>query len=56
MDRLIIASVAELRGSERFKLISEVVDDNKIAKFYKNLHIQELEHITSFINMTKKYK
>jgi len=55
MDRLIIASVAELRGSERFKLISEVVDDNKIAKFYKNLHIQELEHITSFINMAKIY-
>tara|TARA_B100000965_G_scaffold375826_1_gene368564 strand:- start:495 stop:1073 length:579 start_codon:yes stop_codon:yes gene_type:complete len=55
MDRLIIASVAELRGSERFKLISEVVDDNKIAKFYKNLHIQELEHITSFINMAKLY-
>ena len=55
MDRLIIASVAELRGSERFKLISEVVDDTKIAKFYRNLHIQELEHITSFINMAKLY-
>lgn len=55
MDRLIIASVAELRGSERFKLISEVVDDPKIAKFYKNLHLQELEHIDSFINMAKCY-
>jgi tRNA-(ms[2]io[6]A)-hydroxylase len=55
MDRLIIASIAELRGSERFKLISEVVEDQKIAKFYKNLHLQELEHIESFINMAKCY-
>lgn len=55
MDRLIIASVAELRGSERFKLIGEVVDDPKIAKFYTNLYIQELQHIDSFIKMAKYY-
>jgi tRNA-(ms[2]io[6]A)-hydroxylase len=55
MDRLIIASIAELRGSERFKLISQVVNDAKIAKFYNNLHLQELEHIDSFIKMAKIY-
>ena len=55
MDRLIIASVAELRGSERFKLIGEVCEDQKIAKFYTNLHFQELEHIDSFIKMAKIY-
>ena len=55
MDRLIIASVAELRGSERFKLIGEVIDDPKISKFYLNLHKQELEHIDSFIKMAKIY-
>ena len=55
MDRLIIASVAELRGSERFKLIGDVIDDPKISKFYLNLHKQELEHIDSFIKMAKVY-
>ena len=55
MDRLIIASIAELRGSERFKLIGEVVDDPKISKFYTNLYVQELEHINSFIKMSKCY-
>ena len=55
MDRLIVASIAELRGSERFKLIGQVVKDQDIAKFYTNLHIQELEHIDSFINMAKLY-
>ncbi len=55
MDRLILASIAELRGSERFGLIGEVAKDPAIAKFYKNLHIQELEHIDSFISMAKVY-
>ena len=55
MDRLIIASIAELRGSERFGLIGQVAEDPKIAKFYKNLHFQELEHIDSFIKMAKVY-
>ena len=55
MDRLIIASIAELRGSERFKLIGDVVKDKKISKFYLNLHKQELEHIDSFIKMAKIY-
>jgi len=55
MDRLIIASVAELRGSERFGLIGQVAKDPEIAKFYKNLHFQELEHIESFIKMAKLY-
>lgn len=55
MDRLIIASIAELRGSERFKLIGEVSEDPKIANFYTNLHFQELEHIESFIIMAKNY-
>ena len=55
MDRLIIASVDELRGSERFKLIGEVCEDQKLAKFYTNLHLQELEHIDSFIKMAKIY-
>ena len=44
MDRLIIASIAELRGSERFKLIGDGKKDEKDSKFYLNLHKQELEH------------
>ena len=55
MDRLIVASIAELRGSERFRLLSEVAEDPKIAKFYKNLYEQEYEHVDSFIKMAKIY-
>jgi tRNA-(ms[2]io[6]A)-hydroxylase len=55
MDRLIIASIAEMRGSERFGLLGEVAKEPEIARFYKNLHLQEMEHIDSFINMAKIY-
>jgi tRNA 2-(methylsulfanyl)-N6-isopentenyladenosine37 hydroxylase len=55
MDRLIVASIAELRGSERFGLIGKVAKDTNIAKFYTNLHLQELEHIDSFIKMALLY-
>ncbi|MCB9188800.1 MAG: tRNA-(ms[2]io[6]A)-hydroxylase [Flavobacteriales bacterium] len=55
MDRLILASIAEMRGSERFGLLGQVATDPQIAKFYKNLHIQEMEHIDSFIKMAKIY-
>ena len=40
---------------ERFKLIGETIEDQKISKFYLNLHKQELEHIDSFIKMAKVY-
>ena len=55
MDRLILASIAEMRGSERFGLLGEVAKEPEIARFYKNLHLQEMEHIDSFINMAKVY-
>lgn len=55
MDRLILASIAEMRGSERFGLLGEVAVDPQIARFYKNLHLQEMEHIDAFINMAKVY-
>lgn len=55
MDRLILASIAEMRGSERFGLLGEVAKESDIAKFYKNLHLQEKEHIDSFVKMAKIY-
>lgn len=55
MDRLILASIAEMRGSERFGLLGDVAKEPEIAKFYQNLHLQEMEHIHSFINMAKVY-
>jgi len=55
LDRLILASIAEMRGVERFKLVSEAAEDLEIKKFYGNLYKQEFAHVNSFLEMGMKY-
>ncbi|MDG2226369.1 MAG: tRNA isopentenyl-2-thiomethyl-A-37 hydroxylase MiaE, partial [Flavobacteriales bacterium] len=55
LDRLILASVDEMRGVERFKLISEVTEDQELKKFYSNLYIQEKEHVDIFLQLAERY-
>ena len=55
LDRLILASVAEMRGVERFKLISDVIKDQELKKFYSNLYIQEKEHVDIFLQLAERY-
>lgn len=55
LDRLIIASIAELRGVERFKLMGEVAKDEDVSKFYTMLYKQEKDHVDGFINMALEY-
>ena len=55
MDRLLLASVGELRGVERFKLLSERLPEGPIQKFYANLYKQEHEHVDTFVKMATVY-
>lgn len=55
LDRLIIASIAEMRGVERFKLISEAAEEEDIKKFYTNLYKQEKAHVDLFLKMGMEY-
>ncbi|MEE9239353.1 MAG: tRNA-(ms[2]io[6]A)-hydroxylase [Thermodesulfobacteriota bacterium] len=55
MDRLLLASVIECRGAERFKLISEALEDIELKDFYKNLWISEVKHGNIFVKMTINY-
>ena len=55
LDRLILASVAEMRGVERFKLVSEATEDQELKKFYNNLHLQEKEHVDIFLQLAERY-
>ena len=55
MDRLLLASVIECRGAERFKLISEALEDTELKDFYKNLWISEAKHGNIFVKMTLNY-
>ena len=55
LDRLLIASVVETRGAERFRLIAEGVDDKDLQKFYKMLWISEAKHGHIYVKMALEY-
>ncbi len=55
MDRLLIASVLETRGAERFKMVADAQDDPEMAKFYKMLWVSEAKHGHIFVKMALHY-
>jgi tRNA-(ms[2]io[6]A)-hydroxylase len=55
MDRILMAGILEARGAERFILIGENLEDEKLAKFYKQLGKNEEKHIHVFIKMCSYY-
>jgi tRNA 2-(methylsulfanyl)-N6-isopentenyladenosine37 hydroxylase len=55
MDRLLIASVLETRGAERFRLVSESLEDVELKKFYKQLWTSEAKHGHIFVKMALHY-
>jgi len=55
MDRLLIASVVETRGAERFKMVADALEDPDIKKFYKMLWISEAKHGHIYVKMALNY-
>ena len=55
LDRLLIASVVETRGAERFRLISEAQKDPELHRFYKILWASEAKHGHVFVKMALNY-
>ena len=55
MDRLLLASVVENRGAERFKLVYENIEDSELKKFYHDLWASEAKHGEIFVHMALNY-
>ncbi|HIA05868.1 MAG TPA: tRNA-(ms[2]io[6]A)-hydroxylase [Flavobacteriales bacterium] len=55
MDKLLIASVIECRGTERFKLIAEALEEGELKDFYKMLWTVEAKHGNVFVKMALEY-
>ena len=55
LDRLLLASVVETRGAERFKLVAEAQTDPEYARFYKTLWTSEAKHGHIFVKMALNY-
>lgn len=55
MDRLLIASIVETRGAERFKMVADHLEDPELKKFYKTLWTSEAKHGHIFVKMALHY-
>jgi tRNA-(ms[2]io[6]A)-hydroxylase len=55
VDRLLFSAMIEARSCERFKVLSENIKDEKLAKFYRDLMISEAGHYTTFIGFARQY-
>ncbi|RNC87168.1 MAG: tRNA-(ms[2]io[6]A)-hydroxylase [Winogradskyella sp.] len=55
VHRLLYAGLIEARSCERFRLLSEELEDKKLAKFYRKLMISEAGHYTMFLKFARKY-
>lgn len=55
MDRLLVASIVETRGAERFRLVSEAQEDPELHRFYKILWASEAKHGHIFVKMALHY-
>jgi tRNA-(ms[2]io[6]A)-hydroxylase len=45
----------EARSCERFKLLSEELEDQELADFYRSLMVSEANHYTMFLNFARQY-
>ena len=55
VHRLLYAALIEARSCERFRLLSEALEDKELADFYKNLMVSEANHYTMFLGFARQY-
>ncbi len=55
VHRLLYAALIEARSCERFRLLSEELEDKKLAEFYRKLMISEAGHYTMFLKFARQY-
>jgi tRNA-(ms[2]io[6]A)-hydroxylase len=55
VHRLLIAALIEARSCERFRLLSEKLEEEELRDFYRNLMVSEANHYTLFLNFARQY-
>ncbi len=55
IHRLLYASLIEARSCERFRLLSEELEDKELSKFYHKLMVSEANHYTMFLGFARQY-
>ena len=55
IDRLMFAALVEARSCERFRILSEQINDDELKTFYRDLMASEANHYTTFLGFARKY-
>lgn len=55
VHKLLYAALIEARSCERFRLLSEELEDQKLGRFYRKLMISEANHYTTFLRFARQY-
>lgn len=55
LDRLLVASIVECRGAERFRLVYENLPEGELKDFYHRLWASEAKHGNIFVKMALNY-
>ena len=56
LDRLLLASIIECRGAERFRLVCQAIEnDSELKEFYHHLWVSEAKHGNIFVKMALHY-
>ena len=55
VDQMLFAAMIEARSCERFKILSEELQDVDLKNFYRDLMESEARHYTTFLGFARKY-
>ena len=55
VDRLLFAAMIEARSCERFKVLTEKINDPDLKGFYEELMVSEANHYTLFLGFARQY-
>lgn len=55
VHKLLYSAMIEARSCERFRLLSEEINDPELQQFYRELMISEANHYTLFLKFARQY-
>lgn len=55
IDKLLFCAMVEARSCERFRVLSENINDEELSEFYHELMKSEAGHYSMFLLLAKKY-
>ena len=55
VEKLLVCALIEARSCERFRLLSQNLEDEEMRKFYHNFMVSEAGHYRMFLDLAKLY-